>query len=669
MAAVAFSGCSCEEAEVFVPGVTYEPGTVLSFGEVSVASEKTLAIKVISNGRAALKISSATFGTATTEQLRRFLIEGKACTGDMECASNLKPGLVDPGVTPGLTSTITVTYRPCPDAWNGNLLKPNYNFDSCPNAPDQVEMQLIDNSRESNHKIVLSGTPALVPDVSIACMQGGGHCGDSTSMLNSPCTFLVFGDVTAGDRACDLTVEIRNSRRNGKPTGELSLERIDLRLKSTEPGMENMLFDGKDNGFTVLDDTGAPVTYPITVPIPAGANVGSKKLIVRFDGSGAGQWVGTMTSSTGARFYHNDPTPSKTPFVTVGISAHGASPTIQVYPPNINFGPVEQGRTKTATLTITNAGSSDLRITDWRMVMDSGMAKFRIDSDKGNPPITVPPYNMNQMKVFVHYTPPAAGQDSDTLRIGSNDIKTNPVEIPVSGGAVPRIRVDPVDTLVFELPSPRPPPPIPPRSKKFRVTNVGYGDLVIQTLNLLGPGGDAASTSIDDFSIDGCTGWPCQVNVTLCPPSNPTCMNSSREFNVTYANNDASELDLAELTIASTDPSNPNYLLTLQAEDNPCFAPSPIITVETPSPRENMEVCANANASAAGGMSGTTLSSFHWEFLFSSSQPTPTLNPPDQARVCFTPTLAGVHILSLNVTNSCGSMGSSPATEVITVTQ
>lgn len=669
LATLAFSACSCDDVETFVPGVTYDPGTVLSFGEVSVSSEKTLNIKVISNGRAALKISSMTFPAADQTALSHFLFEGKPCPFDDECSgTGLKADLIN-GVSPGVTSSITVTYRPCPAAWNGNILKAGFDYSTCPSAPDQVELQLIDNSREANHKIVISGQPAASPDISIACMQGGGHCGDMASMLNTPCTFLVFGNVTAGGTACELVVEVRNSRRQGKPTGELALERIDLRLTSTEPGNENQIFRGEDNGFTVLDEDRMPVSYPILVPIPQGANVGSKKLIVRFDGTGPGQWVGTMTSSTGARFYHNDPTPTKAPFVTVGVSGYGASPTIQVYPPNINFGPVEQGRTKTATLTITNAGSSDLNITDWRMDMDATNQKFRITSDKGNPPITVPPYNMNQFKVFVSYTPPAAGQDIDTVKIGSNDLKTPTLLIPVSGGALPRIRVDPVDTVVFELPSPRPPPPIPPRSKTFRVTNVGYGDLVIQSLNLLGPGGDPASTSIDDFSIAGCSAWPCTQSITLCPPSDPACRTPSHEFTVTYANNDNSELDLAELTIGSTDPSNPNYLLTLQAEDNPCFAPSPIITVETQNPKENVEICANASMSGAGGMAGTMLTGFHWEFLFASSQPTPALNPPDQNRVCFTPTLAGVHILSLNVTNSCGAMGSSPATEVINVAQ
>ena len=47
--------------------------------------------------------------------------------------------------------------------------------------------------------------------------------------------------------------------------------------------------------------------------------------------------------------------------------------------------------------------------------------------------------------------------------------------------------------------------------------------------------------------------------------------------------------------------------------------------------------------------------------------PSPTLAPNPGNQVCFTPTLAGLHILQLEVTNSCMAVSTTPAQETILV--
>jgi hypothetical protein len=339
-----------------------------------------------------------------------------------------------------------------------------------------------------------------------------------------------------------------------------------------------------------------------------------------------------------------------------------------VLPRFVPFGSVPQGSTRTATIQVSNAGDADLTITDIRIREDP--SPFSVTTDRGNPPITIPAFGA-PFNVYVSYTPLAGGQDTATLVIGSNDINNNPVEVPLTGGAVPRIRCEPTDALVFALPNPRPPPPAPARCQDILCRNEGYGDLTIQRYDLVGPGDDRSHPSVDDFSIAGCTAWPCTpaTPIVLCPPDRPGCSSSSTNIEVCYQNNDSSTTDLADLSIESTDPTNPNFKITLTAEDEPCLFPTPVVTVETAMPTEGMEVCVNCNSSDPGGIIGmpTTITSCEWSWAFSRSNPPPTFTPPSGQRVCFTPTTAGVHILNLHVTNSCGQRSQSPGSETITV--
>lgn len=658
--------CGCDEEQKFVPGARYTPAPVLSFGEVAVTSQKTLYLRVDSNGSAGLVISQYSFPGANPTKLAKFRVERTPCAPDTPCTAIPEPLDAAPGLRPGATATIAVTYRPCPDAWNGEALKAGYDFSTCDTTADQVKMIILDNTVTQNTEISLAGDPAQPPSIELRCPPPGGSgmfCNNPNANLQ-PCVSLSFGDVQAGqDMPCDIYVEIRNNKVERRATGELNVERLDLRVANIDtPGNP---VDGQTVGFSVLDEAGAPLTTPFAIAIPPGAEFGARKLRVRFDGSGAGIWRGEAQRNTGLRIYHDDPTAARQPFITASVSASGSAPDIEVFPAQINFGPVEQGRARTATITVSNAGNAPLRLDALRFDRDTAGAEFTARLESGTLPLTLEPFNNNTRRVFVTYRPQNSGQDADKLIIGSNDPSNARLEVNVSGGATPRIAVDPADTLVFQLPTPRPPPG-ESRERKVTIRNLGFGDLVVQTLSIGGPNPE----SYDDFSIRECPGgFPCTLNRTLCPPTNPGCTTSSTEITVVYRNNDNSTQDLAELTISSTDPANPTYLLTLSAEDNPCLAPTGIITVETMQPTEGAEVCVNCNASSAGGeIGGTgTIMSCEWSFAFATSTPLPALTPPTGNRACFTPTNFGVHILNVSVTNNCGARSQSPGTEVITV--
>ena len=161
---------------------------------------------------------------------------------------------------------------------------------------------------------------------------------------------------------------------------------------------------------------------------------------------------------------------------------------------------------------------------------------------------------------------------------------------------------------------------------------------------------------------------PCDPGISLCPPTNPACMNSSTQLCFIYDNNDISTTDRVNLLIRSNDPVSPEVRVVLDATDVPCFFPTPIITVETDRPCVGNPVRLSASGSAPGGdASGmTTISSYNWRFLF-AQPPNPAFMPADQADTLFIPERGGVYIIALDLVNSCGAMSQPAGQETINV--
>jgi len=494
----------------------------------------------------------------------------------------------------------------------------------------------------------------------------------------SDCISFSFGTVKAGETPCDIEFEIRNKKRNGKLTGDLLIERVEMLASDiNNPAIRN----GEDLGFSIIDLQGNSVNCasgPLAVEIPdTSAEFGAVRLRARFTGAELGTWRGESSQNTGMRFYSNSPNPKdpllprNQPVRAVSFSGTGSAPDIQVWPPIIQFGPVPQGSTKTATLSVSNAGDADLSIASIKFETDNAGAKFKYTTSLGNPPFVVPPFSSNRFDLFVSYTPVTGGQDADVLIIESDDINDNPVEVAITGGAVPRIKVEPADTLVFALPNPLPPPPIPPRTQPFKIINIGYGELTISQLALVGPGADPAHPSVDDFDLTECNGQnPCNPNIVLCSPSQAGCVNSETTLNVVYSNNDNSTTDLAELRITSNDPADSEHILVLSAQDVPCLFPTPVITVTSTVIEVGATVNVHAITSDPGGAPGNPgmLVDYQWQWLFTPGAP-PVFDSQGTVATSFATTVAGAHILGLNVVNDCGSMSQTAANETISVSQ
>jgi hypothetical protein len=651
--------CNCEE-EQFLPSVTYDPfpfvmspseapGTELVFGDVSVNSEKTLAIRVQSNGRAPVNIVGTTLDTSSAQGTWTVKVEDDLAP----------PG----GIAPGRTSTISVTFRPCPAAWNGNELKPEFDFNTCPGEGQAGDLDVTDNTRLGTATFGLSGRPVQPPIASVWCPVGP-NCGEANPQLRE-CNGVTFGSVSAGEEPCDLVIEIRNNWRDNKPVGDLEIQQIEVLVQDYCCGDPGAIVAGEDVGFTIQDMNGNDLTpdpgRPFVVPISPGGTEGMNRFKFVFSGARTGIWRGQLSNMTGLRLSTNDPDQR---LISVPVTGQGSAPQLACTPAQHNYGPVEQGTTRTATISCRNAGDAELLISS--IAVESGNPEFAVSTDLGGTS-NLRLQLFEQVMVFVSYTPRDTGIDAEQLILTSNDPLNPRIEISLRGGAVPEIEVQPNDTLSFPLP-PNQDPPYPPQSQSLTVSNVGYGDLNITRLELRGPDDTLDHPSVDDFTIPDCSGQnPCNINKTLCAPGTGGCgTNFSDTIEIIYDNNDISTIDLAELHIFSDDPSDPEHIVVLEAEDEPCLFPTPTITVTSPAPqcvgRDVVVDATNSNAPPPA-----TITSCQWRFLFQPCSPATMFNTQGALISSFTPQCDGTFVVGLDCTNSCGSMSQMPGQETVLV--
>jgi hypothetical protein len=577
------------------------------------------------------------------------------------------------GLAPSQSSTITVLYRPCPAVWAGDMLMPNPMLQSCSGGADTVVLHIIDNTRKMGIDVTLSGQGAQAPSLELGCpmwMGGAVACNNTMPTFQMPCVTLEFGMVNAGGTPCDMTLEIRNNQRMNKATGPLNIERIEILASEID---EMITKDGTMVGFSFLNEDGTALNldpaHPLTIEIPPGQAQGSKRIKVRYDGSVActtmqqscsGIWHGEADKMTGFRIYSDDP--DHRPFEVWSIDGTATAPHIDVTPSAVNFGNVAQGASKTATLTVVNSGNADLHITQLKFMNDTAMATFKVSHMAGMPSMpfqqfTVPMSSMTSL--YVTYAPTASGNAADKLLIGSDDTSQPVFPVAVAGGAEPRLVVNPSDELTF--PTTQSGMPV---SETVQIRNVGFADLTIMQLDIQGVPG-----SKEDFTINGCSSYPCMPATTLCSPSAPGCTNSSKTFTLVYQNHDISTTDYAQLVVSTNDPNDPMHIIVLKADDVPCFYPTPIIDVKTMAPHCNMPVMLDGTNSQPGGspMMPATISGYTWSIVFSAEPNPPTFNPQGAAMTQFTPTTGGVYIVGLDVVNSCNAQSQNQQQEMVTV--
>lgn len=638
LAGLGFTFVGCGETTSFVPGAAYEPDAVLSFGTVSVLERRTLPVRVTSNGAAAYRI------------------EGLELGSDAHWAVEM-PEALTTGISPGTTATITVTFTPCPELWaDDTTLLDDADPSACATAPLTTDLRIVDNSPAGERALVLDGVPGAPPRIELGCRPGGGDCGDAAD--GAPvCQGLTFVQ-GAADAPCRKTLEIRNQPVLDATAGDLKVERIEILLRDGDDprGAQGPIHRGDTLGFRLLDAAGAPLALGPETPllVPHGEGV---MIQVEFSAKRRGTWIASG-DDLGLRLYSSDP---ERPIASVGIVAVAEAPELACRTPggrsSVRFADTVLMQTDTATVTCTNIGTESLTIEDMAVVRaDAGgrTDEFALRTDApGGAVANIALRPAENVQIYVDYTPRDNEQDAAILEIRST-APNSPTEIAILGGSVPRIAVEP-QLIEFAAGATEP--------KSVQIANVGSGELHVTEARIEA----IAQSSLDDFQIAGCSeSGPCALDIRLCPADQPGCMQAVTALELRYVNNDTSQTDQATLVLVSNDPINPEIRVTIDAADNPCFAPSPAVVVTSPSsPRVGEEVILSAEESDWGGPAGApaTPGDITWQFLFAPGGAPALMEDGVMAR--FTPERSGNHILGVEVCNSCGACSGVHQVQVI----
>jgi hypothetical protein len=215
---------------------------------------------------------------------------------------------------------------------------------------------------------------------------------------------------------------------------------------------------------------------------------------------------------------------------------------IEVVPLEYDFGNVELGTSKIAIVTITNVGFYDVTVSSSDL-LPSSSEDFSVVSAPSLP-VTLPPVDLDTtggtVDIEISYTPLVAGYFSAVLEIVSDD-EIQYVTLSGTGvEGIPDIEVYPYTDLNFgdvEIGY--------SRALIITIANMGYGDLIVDLINL------SASSSLD-FSISTSLELPDTIlpGVTI-------------DIEITYVPS-AVGYDYAELYIFCNDPTLPQVPVIIQ---------------------------------------------------------------------------------------------------------
>ena len=196
---------------------------------------------------------------------------------------------------------------------------------------------------------------------------------------------------------------------------------------------------------------------------------------------------------------NNDP--DENPF-TVTLTGSGASPTISITPPNLNFGRVLVDFDSTKILSISNTGAADLIINDLE-VLNNPDTVYTI-LNKPPLPFRITP-SSPPLLLQVEMTPKAEGPVNASLTISHNDLVNDPSLVPLSGRGVNAQIAVTEDTLSFgEITV------TDFADLSVQVSNTGEGPLFITSREFFG-------ANDDQFEIVNPAPLPIKINPNAAP--------------------------------------------------------------------------------------------------------------------------------------------------------
>ncbi len=344
--------------------------------------------------------------------------------------------------------------------------------------------------------LTISSNDAANPSVSVA-LSGAGVAAPAPSIALNPAS-LSFGTVTVGGSA-SLTAQVQNSG-----TAPLTVTAIAL---CTSPATS--------------PEFGWSPAAPFTV-----AAGGSSTLTVTYTPTGAGADSGCLGISS------ND---AANPVVALSVSGTGqlpAAPRIAVSPTSLSFGNVTVGTSGSQVFTISNGGNAPLAGTIALAAATSPEFTFS--------PSSFAVAAGGSQDVTVGYAPTAAGTDTGSITVSSNDTASPTVTVALSGTGVT---------------APTPSIALAPASLSFGTVVLGTS---ASLMALVQNGGTA---TLDVTSIALCAGtssafsWSPPAPLSVAP-------GQSAALTVTYTPSSAA-VDSGCLAIGSNDPASPTVNLGL----------------------------------------------------------------------------------------------------------
>jgi len=232
---------------------------------------------------------------------------------------------------------------------------------------------------------------------------------------------------------------------------------------------------------------------------------GSREVVVSFVPTSGG------SKMTHLKFYSNDPdeNPKWATLSGVGI---GADPDIVIEPASKNYGEVEVGTDAMQRFTVSNAGSSELNVSEVKL-LGGNTDQFRIDSGAGS-------FNLvpgETQDIVVSFVPTSNGYKSTHLKVYSDDPDENPKWATLSGkglGADPDIALDPESYEFGEVTVGS------DASHVFTVSNEGNADLHVSEVKFVGGNADQFRIDSGGGSFTLTPGGSHEVVVGFVPTSN-----------------------------------------------------------------------------------------------------------------------------------------------------
>lgn len=479
LAASLLAGCSEELARDLDAVPTYAPTTV-DFGRVAVSAQATAEIEV----------------TAGSRSLRLVSVVSSGAKFQFKPSEALRAGL-----GPGRTGVLEVRYRPCPEAWDEERLRPGFDPTGCASGADHGAIDIVDDSPAPVRSLRLSGTPSPAPRLDTRCDDG-------------PCAGFVLGPVALGGSA-----QARIDVLNVAPEGAAPLHVLGASLRARRDGVE-----------TEPAELGLRLDAGADAPVPTG---GRRTLTIDYAPVAPGPIELVLALET------DDP--GAQPAAELSLRALAEGGALAAAPPRIELPRTAAAR---APLRIDNTGNAAITVTAARFTDGRGL---RLEAAL---PTTIPAGGGADWTL--DYDGGAEPRE-DALVLSTDASDGAELTVPIVLTPVPAPCADPARLTVSG------------EVADVVISNCGDAELELRRIELVGPDGDPAHASAVEFGVEGCPNRSCTPSIFLCSRSDPACSRRETTLHVVHTDRDGSGVDEALLRIDTSAPLSPRLEIPIVA--------------------------------------------------------------------------------------------------------